>query len=129
MNWDAGIRTPISRSRVCGPTVGRRPKDNGKIVTERLKRMLPLGMFLQVGSRFTAFPFLARPFNYKIGEDGGVQETFYISNRVVIQRSAHFISKSVAGNGENFHQMDLLRRIDPFDFNVKESMGKRLRHI
>src|SRR5262245_21984522 len=25
-NWDAGIRTPISRSRVCGPTVGRRPK-------------------------------------------------------------------------------------------------------
>ena len=24
-NWDAGIRTPISRSRVCGPTVGRRP--------------------------------------------------------------------------------------------------------
>jgi hypothetical protein len=26
MNWDAGIRTPISRSRVCGPTVGRRPK-------------------------------------------------------------------------------------------------------
>ena len=25
-DWDAGIRTPISRSRVCGPTVGRRPK-------------------------------------------------------------------------------------------------------
>ena len=26
INWEAGIRTPISRSRVCGPTVGRPPK-------------------------------------------------------------------------------------------------------
>ena len=34
MNWEAGIRTPISRSRVCGPTVGRPPKENSAIVTE-----------------------------------------------------------------------------------------------
>ena len=26
LSWEAGIRTPISRSRVCGPTVGRPPK-------------------------------------------------------------------------------------------------------
>jgi hypothetical protein len=33
-NWEAGIRTPISRSRVCCPTVGRPPKENMVIVAE-----------------------------------------------------------------------------------------------
>ena len=37
-NWEAGIRTPISRSRVCGPTVGRPPKENLVIVAEECEK-------------------------------------------------------------------------------------------
>ena len=80
--WEAGIRTPISRSRVCGPTVGRRP-NNGKIVTERLKRMLPLGVLLQMGSRFAGFPTPGGSFNDKIRKDGAVHQSFYIGDGVV----------------------------------------------
>jgi hypothetical protein len=47
-------------------------QDNGKIVTERLTGMLLLGMLLQTGSRFAAFPSFDRPFNYQIGKHGRV---------------------------------------------------------
>ena len=43
IGWEAGIRTPIGRSRVCSPTVGRPPS--------REERTLEIREFLTLRSR------------------------------------------------------------------------------
>jgi hypothetical protein len=57
-------------------------QNNGTIVAERLFGMLPLGVFLQVRSRFPGFPVFAGPFNDQVGKDCRVQQAFHVGNRV-----------------------------------------------
>ena len=92
VNWDAGIRTPISRSRVCGPTVGRRPTGNRENRSRSVSRLSRV--FLQAGRGFAGFQAVGNRLDDEIAEDGGVHQSLHKCDSVFGQRGAQFVGKA-----------------------------------
>jgi len=93
------------------------------VVSSLFPSVLISRVFLQPGGCFTNFEAAIAGFNDDITEYNGIDKALDIRHGLFSKRRANFVGEAAAVNGEDFHQVDFLRRVQTLDFDVEKRVS------